>query len=210
MRLIIYFIIYLLGLLNAPVNAHEPYIEKNDYSVEAPFVISDSIENSKAIYAWLDNGTDIDVYTFEVKKPVRLYAKIIVQACEELRDHLPWLALAGPGLPMPEDPLPIDLPEGYGAYVIKNISPGEKRETFYEVFSGKSYYDAPSFDQDVTAVGSWFAYCWDPQQRGGDYVAIFGFKEHFSLLRIGASFINTLLIRRDKELHVQCTQSNKN
>jgi hypothetical protein len=204
-----FFIILLLVSLTAPAVAHEPYIERDDYSVEAPFVISDSIENSKAIYAWLDNAADIDVYAFEVKKPLRLYAKIIVQACEELRDHLPWLALAGPGLPMPDEPLPFDLPEGYGAYVIKNVSPGEQRETFYEVFSGKSYYDGPLFDREVTATGSWFAYCWDPQQKGGDYVAIFGFKENFSLLRIGASFINTLLIRRDRELHVQCTKNNK-
>jgi len=207
-RSINYFIILLLGFLNVPANAHEPYIEKDDYSVEAPFVVSDSIENSKAIYAWLDNGTDIDVYTFEVKKPLRLYAKIIVQACEELQDHLPWLALAGPGLPIPEEALPFDLPEGYGAYVIKNIKPGEKRDTFYEVFSGKSYYDAPLFDREVTATGSWFAYCWDPQQKGGDYVAIFGFKEHFSLWHMWGSIVNTIRIRHNKELHVQCTKNN--
>lgn len=187
-----------------PATAHEPYIEKVDFSVERPFVIHDSIEYSKAIYAFLENGADIDVYTFEVTRPLRLYAKIIVQACEELHDHLPWLALVGPGLPMPDDPLPFDLPEGYGAYVVKNRYSGEQREMFYELFSGKSYYDGPLFDWQVTTTGLWFAYCWDPQQRGGDYVMIFGYKEHFSLRRLGASLMNTLQIRRGKELHVPC------
>jgi len=200
----IYFIILLLGLISVPAFAHEPYIETDDYSEEAPFIIKDSIENSKAIYAWLDNGTDIDVYTFEVKKPARLYAKVIVQACPELKDHLPWIALAGPGLPMPDEALPFTLPQGYGAYIIKNKNPGEQRETFYEAFSAKSYYDGPLFDQEVTAEGTWYAYFWDPQQKGGDYVAIFGFKERFALKHLWGSIVNTIRVRHNKELHVPC------
>jgi hypothetical protein len=33
--------------------AHVPYLEHQDYSEEQPFKVEDSIENSKAVYAWL-------------------------------------------------------------------------------------------------------------------------------------------------------------
>ena len=47
--------------------AHVPYLEKNDFSAMQPFKVEYSIEQSLAIYAWLDNNhtdrlEDIDIY----------------------------------------------------------------------------------------------------------------------------------------------------
>ena len=55
-------------------HGHVPYIEYTDYNEESPFVAADSVENSKAVYAWFETGTDIDIFTFEVTDPVRLFA----------------------------------------------------------------------------------------------------------------------------------------
>ena len=127
--------------------AHVPYIEKEDFSEEHPFVVHDSIENSIAIYAWFDTGADVDVYAFEVKSTVRVYAQALVIACPSLGNLLPWFAVVGPRLPAPEEELPFNLPDGYGAIVVKNKNPGEPRDTFYEPFRAKTYYDGPTFDQ---------------------------------------------------------------
>jgi hypothetical protein len=187
-----------------PAIAHVPYIEKQDFSEEHPFVVHDSIENSKAIYAWFDTGTDVDVYTFEVNAPVMVYAQAIVIACPSLEGLLPRFAVVGPGLPVPDEDLPFELPDGYGAVVVQNKKPGEPRDTFFEPFSAKTYFDGPEFNQEVTIPGLWYIYYWDPYKIGGDYVAVLGSKESFSLLNTLRSLINTPKIWFNLELHTKC------
>ncbi len=187
-----------------PATAHVPYIEKKDFSEEHPFIVNDSIENSKAVYAWFDTGTDVDVYAFQVTKPVRVYAQALVIACPSLANLLPWFAVVGPGLPVPDEELLFNLPDGYGAIVVKNKNPGEPRDTFYEPFSAKTYYDGPTFDEEVSTPGQWNIYYWDPYHVGGDYVAILGYKERFSLIDTLRSLINTPKIWFNLELHTKC------
>jgi hypothetical protein len=184
--------------------AHVPYIETEDYSAEHPFVVTDSIENSKAIYAWFERGTDVDVYAFEVSEPVTVYAQSLVIACPSLETLLPWFAVVGPGLPVPDEALPFELPAGYGAVVVKNKNPEERRDTFFEPFSAKTYFDGPEFRQEATIPGSWYVYYWDPYKIGGDYVAVLGLKESFSIPDILRSFINTMIIWFNLELHITC------
>jgi hypothetical protein len=197
-------LIFISGFAVHPAQAHVPYIEKKDYSAEHPFVVKDSIENSKAIYAWFDTGTDVDVYTFEVSSPMTVYAQAIVIACPSLEGLLPWFAVVGPGLPLPDEDLPFELPEGYGAVVVQNKKPGELRDTFFEPFSAKTYFDGPEFNQEVTTPGLWYIYYWDPYKIGGDYVAVLGSKESFSLLDTLRSLINTPKIWFNLELHTKC------
>ena len=193
------------SIIAAPaVNAHVPYIENEDYSAEHPFLVMDSIENSKAVYAWFETGADVDVYAFEVSEPVTVYAQALVIACPSLETLLPWFAVAGPGLPVPDEALPFELPAGYGAVVVKNQNPGEARDTFFEPFSAKTYFDGPEFSREVTTPGSWYVYYWDPHNIGGDYVAVLGLKESFSIPDILRSFINTMIIWFNLELHTTC------
>jgi hypothetical protein len=186
------------------VHAHVPYIENEDYSAEHPFVVTDSIENSKAVYAWFETGTDVDVYAFEVSEPVTVYANALVIACPSLETLLPWFAVAGPGLPVPDEELPFELPVGYGAVVVPNKNPGEQRDTFFEPFSAKTYFDGPEFSREVTTPGTWYVYYWDPYKIGGDYVAVLGLKESFSILDTVRSLINTVIIWFNLELHTTC------
>jgi hypothetical protein len=194
-------------LLYGTAAAHVPYIEKRDFTFEQPFRVKGSVENSIAVYGWLESGNDTDVYRLEIPRPARLYCKVIVPVCPGYEQFLPRMAIAGPGLELPDGPLPFDLPQGYGAVVLKNTDPGEQRQQFYEGFGAKSYYDAPAFDRTVAQTGSWYLYVFDPGGAGGDYVAVVGYKERFSVIDIFRAFINTSKIRFNRELHTECPDS---
>ena len=171
------FIVLFIISISYPPKAHEIFSEGQDFSQHSPFVVSDSIENAKAVYARLEPPTDIDVYSFLVTKPVHVHARAFVPLVPGLEQFLPNLAVVGPGLPETQEKLPFKLPSGYGAVVVKNTPPGKKRPVFYEPFSGTEYYDAPAFDQKASTPGTWYVYYWDPYGMGGDYVAILGFRE---------------------------------
>ena len=206
---ILLFVVIVLILISGTASAHVPYIERNDYSPEKPYYVWKMIEKSKAFYAWLETDSqnpsdDVDVYKFTIKdKPVNVYIELIVPVVEEYyEEFVPWFALIGPDLPTPQQDLPFDIPQGYGAIIKENVYPGENRSQFYEPFGGKSYYNGPIFDEDISRSGTYYIYCWDPYQKGGDYVLVIGKGEFFGPIDIIRSLINTIIIRRDGELHI--------
>lgn len=189
--------------------AHVPYLERRDSSAEQPFQVRRSIAQSIAVYSWLKTdwvkpSTDIDVYSFTINdQPLRIFLEVIVPVCEGYyANFTPWFALVGPGLPPPNQTIPFDIPEGYGVIVKQDAPPGSPREQFYEPFGGKSYYQGPRFDETINISGTYSVYYWDPYQKGGDYVAVLGYKEQFPPIDFLRALINTPLIRRDYELHV--------
>ena len=205
--LISFFVIILLS--TTIVSAHVPYIERRDYSEENPYYVWKMIEKSKAFYAWLeknqnDISDDIDVYKFKINNnPKNIYIELIVPVIEDYYENfVPWFALVGPTLPDPNQDLPFQLPEGYGAIIMENVEPGVERETFYEPFGGKSYYYGPILDMDIAESGIYYIYCWDPYNQGGDYVLVIGKGEFFGPIDIVRSLINTVIIRRDGEIHL--------
>jgi len=201
-------IVTIIVFSSISVSAHVPYFEHFDYTEDLPFFVRKSVDQSKAIYAWLkfDNQTpctDIDVFRFKIKQPIQMYFELIVPAIEDYYfEFVPWYALVGPGLPPPNQTLPFEIPQGYGAIVMENVEPGEERETFYEPFGGKYYYEGPILELNLTEEGVYYVYCWDPYQSGGDYVMVIGKKELFGPLDIIRALIYTPLIRRDLELHI--------
>ncbi len=207
---IIISIIFLIILLTSTIaSAHVPYIEGSDYSEQNPKIVWKMIEFSKAFYSWLENDginpcEDIDVFKFKIKSnPKNVYIELIVPVFEEYyKDFVPWFALVGPNLPIPDQELPFDLPDGYGAIVKENVEPGTERETFYEPFGGKSYYYGPILDMNISEPGTYYIYCWDPHSQGGDYVLVIGKGEFFGPIDIIRSRIHTIIIRRDGELHI--------
>jgi hypothetical protein len=203
-------IIFLIILLTSIIaSAHVPYIERSDYSEQNPKIVWKMIEFSKAFYSWLENDginpcEDIDVFKFKIRSnPKNVYIELIVPVFEEYyKDFFPWFALVGPNLPPPDQELPFDLPDGYGAIVEENVEPGTERETFYEPFGGKSYYYGPILDMNISEPGTYYIYCWDPYQQGGDYVLVIGKGEFFGPIDIIRSIINTIIIRNNGELHI--------
>ncbi len=202
-------IFLILLVVTCNVSAHVPYFEHRDYSIEKPRIIRKNVEQSKAFYSWLEkddlnSSDDIDLFEFKVKRrPVRIYVELIVPVVDAYyKDFVPWYAVVGPGLPDCNKTLPFEIPAGYGAIVMENVVPGEDREKFYEPFGGKSYYEGPILDKNVTESGTYYVYIWDPHESGGDYVLVFGKKEIFGLFDIFRALIYTPLIRLDKELHI--------
>jgi hypothetical protein len=199
----------IVGIFIIPtIGAHVPYLEPRDYSEENPFKVRNTIEQSIAVYAWLENdgsnpSTDIDVYQFEIgSDPMLVYIEAIVPVCGiYYQDFVPWFALVGPGLPAPNQTVPFTIPSGYGAIVKENVDPGDPRETFYEFFGGKWYYEGPTFEEEIGLPGTYYVYYWDPHEMGGDYVAVLGKTEEFGFRDIIRSLIVTPIIRFDFELH---------
>ena len=186
------------------VLAHVPYLEHRDSSAEKPFQVRKSITQSIAVYSWLKTdfvnpSTDIDVYSFTIsEKPLRIYLEVIVPVCDGFyANFTPWFALVGPGLPPPNQTLPFDLPVGYGVIVKQDAPPGTPREEFYK---------GPRFDQILYFWGTYYVYYWDPYQKGGDYVAVLGYKEQFPPLDFLRALINTPLIRHGYELHLPSSE----
>ena len=205
----ILFSIAILLLITSIATAHVPYIERSDYTEENPFYVWKMIEKSKAFYAWLENDQgnsceDIDVYKFKIlNNQKNIYIELIVPVIENYYENfVPWFALVGPNLPIPNQELPFEIPEGYGAIVKENDEPGTERETFYEPFGGKSYYYGPILDMDISEKGEYYIYCWDPYNQGGDYVLVIGKGEFFGPIDIIRSLINTIVIRRNGEIHI--------
>jgi len=195
--------------MTTPSSAHVPYFEHKDFYEQRPFLVRHTIEQSIAVYAWLENDNagyseDIDVYAFRIEEPARIYLELLVPVCESYEEFVPWFALVGPQLPEPQEPLPFDLPPGYGAVVLQNVYPGDPRETFFEPFGGKSYYEGPILDEIIDIPGMYYVYFWDPYQIGGDYVAVLGWQEIWRPQDIIRGLIFTPLIRKNRELHIDC------
>ncbi|MGC9307957.1 MAG: hypothetical protein ACP5FL_04180 [Thermoplasmatota archaeon] len=191
--------------------AHVPYLERVDYTADEPFEVRRTIEQSIAVYAWLENDgvnpcTDVDVYQFSISEPARVYLEGIVPVCRQYQNFSPWFALVGPELPPPEYEVPFDLPEGYGAVVTPNPIPEGERGSFYEPFGGKSYYNSSVYDEVIEVSGTYYVVYWDPLEIGGDYVAILGRAEIWGLRDIIRGLLVTPLIRMDMELHVDCEE----
>jgi hypothetical protein len=189
--------------------AHVPYLEHRDFSVQQPFHVRRSITQSIAVYAWLETdhihpSTDIDVYTFKIyNRPLSIHLEIIVPVCNGYyANFTPWLALVGPGLPTPNQTLPFDIPQGYGAIIKQDVPPASLREQFYEPFGGKWYYQGSKFDGVMNNSETYYVYYWDYYQTDGDYVAVLGDKEIFLPMDILRSIINVPLIRHNWELHL--------
>jgi len=192
------------SLIVQPAIAHVPYLEDVDYSTEAPFEIPEPLVKSRALYSWLETGNDIDVFSFQVTEPIRLFAQAIVPVCQGYEELLPWFAVVGPGLPEPDVPLPFELPAGYGAWVVQNEEPWTPRDTFFEPFGDKWYFDGPVFDEVVSTPGTWYLYYWSPYGIGGDYAAIVGTAEVWDLSDILRAVLYTPVIRAGGELHIEC------
>jgi hypothetical protein len=208
-KIIILIILISILFFTSLASAHVPYIERNDYSENNPFYVWKMIEKSKAFYAWLENSgenpcNDIDVFKFKINKNSRnIYIELIVPVIEDYyKDFVPWFAIVGADLPIPDIELPFELPDGYGAIIKENVEPGTNRDTFYEPFGGKSYYYGPILDINISISGTYYIYVWDPYHQGGDYVLVIGKGEFFGPIDIIRSLINTIIIRKDGEIHI--------
>ena len=180
--------------------AHVPYLETGDFGLSNPFVTTDASQ-SIAVYSWLESAEDVDFYFVSVTEPTEFFVELLVPVCPEYDSFFPQFALLGPSLPARSIPL------GLGEYRLV-VAPwtdrDEPRDTFFEPFGGKWYYEGPGYNQFVTQPGLYILMVWDPEGESGDYVLGLGTEERFPLPDLIRSRINTPIIRRNGELHSPC------
>lgn len=192
-------------LIGGTTWGHVPYLEDADFSGEAPFRVK-NIPQSKAMYAWLSGPSDVDHYAMQVDEPTRIYMHTNIPYCKEYADFTVTYALTGPGLPAPDANMPVTLPAGHGAIIVRDqSSKDDDRPVMYEPFSGRMYWEGPVFDIEVDAPGDYQMVVWHEGGASGDYVAVIGKKEIFGPTDIWRALTKTPGIRAGKELHTSCT-----
>lgn len=184
--------------------AHVPYLEKNDYTASAPFIVED-VENSKSIHGALVEGDDIDIVSITIDEPARIYTSTNIPFCPQYESFSVTYALTGPGLPAPETDLPIALPAGHGAVVVRTeFESVEDRPVFFEPFGGRLMWEGPDFAIDQAAPGEYQMIIWNESGISGNYIAVVGQKEIFGPAEIAQARRVSPQLRDGKNLLVEC------
>ncbi len=130
----------LSGLQTLPAHAETPILESRapggDYGgFEMPQFVPE------AHFMWfvmgqLSSNTDIDVVTFDYEAGQRMQGIMFIPVNDDLHSFSPHLALVGPGLPAPKEPLPFNIPDGMGAIVARSNA----NETYFDIFTQINFY----------------------------------------------------------------------
>jgi hypothetical protein len=135
-RLLPLFCVLFLLMRPAPAHAEQPILEPGDYG---------GFDNPQPVpepwFMWfvmgkLHNDTDIDVSAFDYPAGQRFKAEMYIPAHDDLKEFSPDIALVGPGLPQPNEPLPFQLPQGMGAIVARSTS----TYAYFDVFTQMTYF----------------------------------------------------------------------
>lgn len=198
-----------LALAGGKASAHVPYVEEcehGDYTPDRPFEIPSPVENSRALFAYLDSPTDVDVISFvleddDTDKPFHFGS--LVPACSTYKDALLRVALVGPVQPsLPPYSGSIELPfepsERQGVHLIDNEVQGPR---WYEFFTAKWYFYQETVDLTLTEPGEYKLYYWAVDGAVTDYVAEVGDVEHWGLPEILRALWYEGYLLLDLELH---------
>lgn len=192
----------ILLLLPCAALAHVPFLEESDYSPERPYVVKD-VTNSKSIHARIGTPGDVDVYVMDITAPTRIFTQTDIPWCPQYETFGVTYALTGPGLPAPAIPLPVALPPGHGAVVVRDNS-GAGRETWDEPFSGRRMWVGESFALDDAPPGRYQLVVWNEQGRTGDYIAVIGEAEIFNEPEMRQVRATSPRLRNGANLMVAC------
>jgi hypothetical protein len=192
----------LLGAFSLTASAHVPFVEETDYTPEKPYIVHD-VENSKAISAQIGKPGDVDVYSIELDQPARIFTKTDVPWCAQYERFGVTYALAGPGLPAPVIALPVKLPKGYGAVVVR-FNPDEPRESWVEPFSGRKIWLDGEFALDPAPAGKYQMIVWNERGETGDYIAVIGEGEIFNAPEIQQVMAASPKLKDGANLMVKC------
>jgi hypothetical protein len=190
--------------LSSSLWAHVPYIEKTDYTSSTPFVLED-VENSKSIHGALMESDDVDIVSITIEEPARIYTSTNIPFCPQYESFAVTYALTGPGLPAPESNLPVTLPDGHGAIVVRTeFESVDDRPVFYEPFGGRLMWEGPDFAIDQAPAGEYRMIIWNESGASGNYIAVVGQKEIFGPAEIAQARRVSPQLRNGKNLLVEC------
>jgi hypothetical protein len=178
------------------VSAHRPATA----AAEGTTVIPDP-STSYAYYAALENGGDVDIYTFSAEAGQFFHAGINIPQIAGLESYGVSLALLGPGLPaVSSDALPAlphehstdagdhshDDAAGWRERLGLNsltgiVAASVDSDDFFEPFTQTNYWGRQTIQLDLPATGTYTLLVWHPQGVTGKYVMDTGRAEVFSL-----------------------------
>jgi pimeloyl-ACP methyl ester carboxylesterase len=139
----------------------------------------------------LQTPDDVDIVTFDYTAGDRFKAEMFIPAHDELRDFSPNIALVGPGLPVPEQPLPFTLPKGMGAVVATS----EASFKYYDIFTQMTFFPRAKIDMVLPQTGRYFVATWGRQVGMSRYALDIGVMENFAPAVIARYPINWYEVR---------------
>ncbi len=164
-----------------PVNAETPILESNanggDFGgFEQPQYVP------QARYMWfvmgqLQNDSDIDVSTFDYVAGERMKGIIFIPVHDDLRTFFPSVALVGPGLPPPQQPLPFPLPAGMGAVV----SHSDSQRTFFDIFTQINFFQRAEVEAIAPVSGRYYMVVFGKSVGSARYALDIGIEETYAL-----------------------------
>jgi pimeloyl-ACP methyl ester carboxylesterase len=139
----------------------------------------------------LSSPDDVDMAKLDYKAGDRFKAEMFIAAHEELRDFNPNIALIGPGLPQPTEPLPFEVPPGMGVIVAR----GGSTFDYHDIFTQMIYWPRAKIDITMPATGRYYVATWGQPVGMARYALDIGVMESFAPAVIGRYPINWWEVR---------------
>lgn len=158
----------------AVVEAHRPAILGARTQLDNPTV-------SWVLAGSFETGDEVFVLEMTFDRDFALPFEILIPRRDHLKDHRPWFAVVGPGLPAPSAELraalPYEVPAGAGVFVEKNDRPD--RYVFFEQVMRRTMWTSGAVAVPLQQ-GDVEVWIWSPDRTTGDIQFGFGIEEDFS------------------------------
>ena len=174
--LFIFFFVFLSFIISSAI-AHTPLNPIEEiHSLETAFEVPNPTK-SWTLYRELHHEGEAEYFKLHLNVGERLRVNLYIKRIEG--NFNPNLIIMGEDLQL-ADSLPsfIEIPEGFGAYLIEPSIP-EKPE--YEPFTPASYYYLIDVDETISKEGDYYLAVYEPNLEEGKYGIAIGYKEEFTL-----------------------------
>ena len=184
--LVVFFI--LLFFLLMPVDAHVPISAENNNNLNTALYIEKPLK-SYVIYGHLHDASDVGYYKFNLNTGDQLKLSLMTPGFDA---PVPDMVVMSPGNSVSNDTLPqyFDIPQGYGAEVIKGQKPVTAE---YEPFTPAAIFNVASYTENITQPGTYYVAVVSPADETQYSIAV-GYLEEFSVsewILVPVSVINT-------------------
>lgn len=176
----------------APAEAEMPILEPGDYGgFDNPQIVPDPW------FMWfvmgkLNSANDIDVSMFDYPAGQPFKAQMYIPAHDDLKDFSPDIALVGPGLPQPNEPLPFELPQGMGAIVAHSTS----TIAYFDIFTQMTYFPRAKIElEHMPQSARYYMVVFGKPVSRSLYALDIGITETFALSAIARYPINWYEVR---------------
>ena len=124
----------------------------------------------------LSSASDVDMARFDYQAGERFKAEIFIPGHEELRSFNPHLALIGPGLPSPDQPLPFVIPDGMGAIVATS----QDTYDYFDIFTQMVYFPRAKIELVMPRTGRYYVAVWGAPVGMARYALDIGIMENLA------------------------------